>query len=68
MPPLGSEWGKILKEAEISDDTFVQVALTLYKIAIFENRHKNSYKLYTVMRQFREEYHEYFERIGFEIK
>lgn len=68
MPAVGSEWEKILQEAEISDDTFVQVALTLYKIAIFENRHKNSYKLYTAVRHFREKYTEYFKMIGFEIE
>jgi hypothetical protein len=65
MTCWGSEWDKILSEAEISEDPFVKVALTLYKIAIFEDSWNNAVRLYDQIRYFKNKYPQYYQLIGF---
>lgn len=66
MPCEGKEWEKILKKAEKSYDPFVRVALSLYNLTTYEDRKNNSSLLYNNMKEFREEYPDYFDMIGFE--
>ena len=65
MPCVGNQWDRILKEAEESQDIFVQASLTLYKMAGFVDRKKNSPQVYFKMREFKEKYPQYFKMIGF---
>ena len=65
MSCSGSEWDKILTESGAVEDPFVQVALTLYKISIFEDNRANAARLYEQMRFFKKRYPEYFKLIGF---
>ncbi|MGD2085568.1 MAG: hypothetical protein PVH61_05210 [Candidatus Aminicenantes bacterium] len=65
MTCSGDQWDRILKEAEESQDIFVQVALTLYKMAGFVDRKRNSPQVYFKMREFKEKYPQYFKMIGF---
>lgn len=65
MPCTGSEWDKLLIEAEGSNDPFVKVALSLYKISIFEDPRANTAELYERVRDFQDKYPQYYKLIGF---
>ncbi len=65
MSCTGDEWDEILKEAEESEDSFVQISLTLYKLCNFIETTKESERLEKLLGKFKKDYPDYYKLIGF---
>lgn len=65
VPCEGEKWGKILAEAEKSNDPFVQISLTFYKLCNFQDKEKNAHLLVQQLENFKKDYPAYYKLIGF---
>lgn len=65
VPCEGDEWEKTLEKAEKTDDPFVQISLTLYKLCNFQEREKNSKFLNKQLEKFKKDHPESYNLIGF---
>ncbi|UCH92494.1 MAG: NACHT domain-containing protein [Candidatus Aminicenantes bacterium] len=65
MPCSGDRWDNILIEAEKSENPFVQISLSLYQLANYQDTEKESQHLEKWLGKFKEAYPGYFQLIGF---
>ncbi len=68
MPCEGDEWQETLTGAEKSRHPFVQISLSLYRLCNFIDRGENSKVLKEQLEQFKKDYPQYYQLIGFQEK
>ena len=65
MPCSGHEWDKILIKAEKSQNPFVKISLTLYRLCNFEDSRFNTESLIEQLEKFKNAHPDYYQLIGF---
>jgi thiamine pyrophosphokinase len=65
MACSGEKWDKILKEAEKSQDLFVRISITLYRLCNFMDNGSESERLKEQLKRFKKENFDLYKLIGF---